>query len=137
MGLKQYQRKSDAVVTAIQLDLSNKENGEHGNVLMKYYKWGGLQEAKSGDWLVCNGGDVYTVDQTSFSETYIKVSSGQYRKHTKVWAEKALKSGKIKTKEGYSSYKKNDFLVYNKKDRMDGYTIPEDIFNAMYIEVKN
>lgn len=35
-----------------------------------YEKWGSVQRCKAGDWVVNNGGDIYTVDRQTFERTY-------------------------------------------------------------------
>jgi hypothetical protein len=119
-----YRKKSNQFVVAVRLDL--KTDG------LSYQKWGGRQQAKRGDWLVDNDGDVYTVASRVFARTYRQVRPGCYVKKTPVWAEVATGAGSIKTKEGASKYRKGDYLVYNHRNGRDGYTISATKFKAMY-----
>ena len=59
---KRYRKKPDQFVTAVQLSMKIQT--------FVYLKWGGQQRGKQGDWLVDNGGDVYTVDGEVFASTY-------------------------------------------------------------------
>ncbi|MCW8976434.1 MAG: hypothetical protein OQK42_05095 [Sedimenticola sp.] len=122
--LQRYRKRPDQAVTAIRLTLDTP--GLH------YNKWGAEQHCKPGDWLVDNGGDVYSIDADSFKKTYQKIEPGRYRKTTPVWAEKAHTDGRIKTKEGESEYQAGDFIVFNHPDRTDGYPVAETLFLAMY-----
>ena len=119
-----YRKKPSQSVVAVRLDL--KTDG------LSYQKWGGRQRAKRGDWLVDNDGDVYTVASRVFARTYQQVSRGRYVKKTPVWAEVAIKAGHIKTKEGATSYRKGDYLVYNDRHGRDGYSMSPAKFKAMY-----
>ena len=100
-----------------------------------YQKWGAMQTCKSGDWLVDNDGDVYTVDSDSFARTYKKVDDGRYVKTTPVWAEVASAPGDVKTKEGSTSYKAGDYLVFNEESGGDAYAVEAAKFEAMYEQV--
>ena len=121
---RKYKKKATSFVTAIQLDLDTE-----GFV---YFKWGGRQVCKRGDWLVDNNGDKYTVSQESFTQTYRNVSPGVYVKFAPVWAEVAEKAGKIKTVEGETSYEIGDYLVYNNQDGTDAYAVSAEKFNRLY-----
>lgn len=126
--LQQYKRKAN-IVTAIQLNFEKLE--------FHYEKWGGSQKAKPMDWLLCNNGEAYTVDNESFMSTYVPATGviqgvGLYSKIGRVWAVKVNHSGKIRTKEGFSDYKKDDFVVYSKKGEHDGYCMSEEKFLSMY-----
>jgi hypothetical protein len=121
---RKYRRKPDQSVIAVKIDLDTPG--------LEYRKWGGVQRAKPGDWLVDNDGDIYTVDAEVFTETYKRVSPGNYVKITPVWAEVAAGAGAIKTKEGESHYEAGDYIVYNKENGDDGYCMSEAKFNAMY-----
>jgi hypothetical protein len=121
---RKYRKKASSVVVAVQLDLET--DG------FAYRKWGGRQTCKAGDWLLNNDGDVYTVDQTVFAETYQNVSPGIYQKVTSVWAETAKKAGSIKTKEGITHYDAGAYLVFNDQDGKDGYAVTPASFEAMY-----
>ena len=70
--MEQYRTKQQTSVVAVQLDLDTP-----GFV---YQKWGGIQRCKRGDWLVDNQGDVYTVDNDTFTRTYRQVSPGVFEK---------------------------------------------------------
>ena len=99
-----------------------------------YRKWGGEQACKRGDWLVNNGGDVYTVDAATFARTYVPVSLGVYRKATAVWAERATADGAIRTSEGATHYRAGDWLVFNSADGTDGYAMTDETFRRLYAE---
>ena len=92
----------------------------------------GEQRSKSGDWLVDNDGDIYTVDGKVFAETYRKVKPGIYIKTTPVWAEVAPQPGSIRTREGQSHFQAGDYLVYNNEDGTEGYCMTKAKFEAMY-----
>jgi hypothetical protein len=124
--LKKYRKKADQTVSALQLTLAIDE--------LRYQKWGSTQRAKSGDWLVQNGDESYTVEQASFANTYTPLGNTLYRKSNVVWAEVAETPGQIHTKEGTSAYVAGDYLVYNKADRSDGYAVRCDKFHDMYQE---
>ena len=121
---RRYRKKPGAFVTAVQLDLDTE-----GFV---YDKWGGKQVCKRGDWLVDSNGEKYTVSGDTFRQTYRFVSPGVYVKTSPVWAERAEKSGKVKTKEGETSYQAGDYLVHNSEDRTDSYAVSAAKFEAMY-----
>ena len=97
-----------------------------------YNKWGATQRCKRGDWLVDNGGDVYTIDEESFAQTYQSLGDGKYVKTTPVWAENANESGSVNTKEGQSHYKEGDYLVSNNEDGTDAYCVSAAKFESMY-----
>jgi hypothetical protein len=99
-----------------------------------YKKWHGRQHAKSGDWLVDNDGDVYTVDAEVFTRTYRRTKSGKgtYVKTTPVWAERATRAGSIRTKEGITHYVAGDYIVSNNKDGSDGYAVKARKFKSLY-----
>ena len=122
--LRKYVRRDGTPVTAVQLDLDT--DG------FTYRKWGGVQSASRGDWLVNNGGDVYTVERETFERTYQNVSSGEYVKVQPIWARKADDDGKIQTKEGETSYKAGDMIVFNDEDEIDGYAMAVKSFNRLY-----
>jgi hypothetical protein len=121
---KRYRKRADQFVIAVQLKLDT-----DGFI---YRKWGAEQHCKPGDWLVDNGGDIYTIDKQVFAQTYRHVKPGQYVKKTPVWAEKATVEGKIATKEGFSYYQIGDYLVFNNEDGTDAYCVSKDKFEAMY-----
>jgi hypothetical protein len=121
---QRYRKKADQFVTAVQLKLDT--DGLH------YKKWGGEQHAKRGDWLVDNNGDVYTVDAAVFARSYQPLRPGTYLKSTPIWAEVALASGSVQTKEGQSQYASGDYLVSNNEDGSDAYCMNAAQFTAMY-----
>jgi hypothetical protein len=124
---RRYRKKPDQYVVAVQLSLETEG--------FTYKKWGALQRCKPGDWLVNNQGEVYTVDQASFADTYRQKRPdlpGIYVKATVIWAERAAKAGKVATKEGVSQYRAGDYLVSNKADGSDAYCISAGKFEAMY-----
>jgi hypothetical protein len=121
---RRYRKKPDQFVVAVQLALDT--NG------FTYKKWGAEQRCKRGDWLVNNGGDVYTVDAEVFARTYRELEPGRYLKTTPVWAEVADKAGAVPTKEGQSHYEPGDYLVYNNEDGTDAYCVSAKKFEAMY-----
>lgn len=97
-----------------------------------YRKWGGEQRAKPGDWILDNGGDVYTVDHETFTRTYRATGPGTYVKTTPVWAEPAREAGHVRTNEGLTQYAVGDFLVSNREDGSDAYAIDARTFESMY-----
>ena len=126
MGLRtRYRKKPDQYVVAVQLKLETKG--------FTYHKWGAEQRCKSGDWLVDNGGDVYTIDQDVFAATYELVGPGRYSKTTPVWAEVAAAPGVVETEEGQSHYRTGDYLVSNNEDGTDAYCITAAKFESMYV----
>ena len=40
------------------------------NMNIAYNKWGGIQKAKAGDWLLQKAGDTFTCDEKVFADTY-------------------------------------------------------------------
>ncbi len=124
MSRRRYRKKAESFVTAVRLSLDTPG--------LTYEKWGAQQRAKSGDWLVDNEGDVYTVDAQVFARTYRGVSPGVYVKTTPVWVEIATSAGSIETKEGRSHYRAGDYLVFNEADSGDGYCMTADAFRSMY-----
>jgi PHD/YefM family antitoxin component YafN of YafNO toxin-antitoxin module len=127
MSKKTYRKKDDQPIIAIQLDLDT--DG------LVYQKWGAEQRGKKLDWVVNNGGEVYTIDRESFDSTYEKISPGLYRKIAVIYAEKAEEAGSVETKEGKSHYVEGDYIVSNKADGSDAYCISADKFAEMYEEV--
>ena len=121
---RKYVKRAGTLVVAVQLDLDT------GG--FTYRKWGGEQTCKPGDWIVNNGGDVYTVDRDTFARTYRAESPGLYRKVAPVWAELADRDGAITTKEGVTHYKGGDYLVFNDEQGQDGYAVTAPSFEAMY-----
>jgi hypothetical protein len=123
-GLTKYRKKTASRVVAVQLDL---ETGGFA-----YQKWGGTQTCKTGDWIVNNDGDVYTVERETFARTYRAVSPAIYEKVAPVWAEVTAQPGQIATKEGVTHYKAGAYLVYNDADGKDGYAVEAEAFEKMY-----
>lgn len=121
---QRYRRKPDQAVTAVRLALEFEHFG--------YRKWGHDQQARPGDWLVDNGGDVYTVSADSFASTYRTVSPGRYVKATPVWAEQAREAGSVPTQEGRTAYAAGDWLVSNGEDGSDAYAISAAKFAQLY-----
>lgn len=121
---RKYRKKPTSLITAVQLGIDFEG--------FSYRKWGDQQRCASGDWLVDNNGDVYTVSADSFAQTYEEVSPGRYFKRAEVWAEKAQAAGRIKTQEGFTEYQKDDYLVSNNKDGSDDYAIARVKFEEMY-----
>lgn len=124
---RRYVRRPDSPVVAIRLDLDI-----DGFV---YRKWGDVQRAKRGDWLVDNDGEIYTVDSDVFDRTYHPAGSGPgtYLKSTPVWATKAEKAGSVATKEGRTHYQAGDYVVSNSSDGSDQYAITAAKFEALYM----
>lgn len=123
-SLRRYRKRPDQAVTAIRLAL------ETGG--LRYRKWGAAQHAQPGDWLVDNGGDIYTVAADVFARTYREISPGRFIKTTPVWARRAEQAGTINTREGESHFASGDYLVFNQADESDGYCMPAAQFHAMY-----
>jgi hypothetical protein len=121
---KRYRKRDNQYVVAVQLKLDT--NG------FTYRKWGAEQRCKPGDWMVDNGGDIYTVDEKVFIDTYEQIDPGRYKKTNPIWAELASEAGVVETKEGQSHYQAGDYLVSNKEDGTDAYCISADKFEAMY-----
>ena len=126
--LARYKKRENREVTAVQLRLDTDGFG--------YRKWGGDQRCKSGDWVVDNGGDVYTVDAETFRETYRECGPGRYLKVAPVWAERASQPGVIETREGMTRYAAGDWLVYNGAGRTDGYAMGAETFADLYEPLK-
>lgn len=122
--LRKYTRKADTPVTAVQLDLDT--DG------FTYRKWGGVQKASAGDWLVNNGGDVYTVERGVFERTYRMLGPGVYAKDQPVWARVAAADGNIHTREGITNYLAGDMIVFNDENERDGYAMSAKTFDRLY-----
>ncbi len=121
---RRYRKRAGHPIIAVRLDLDT--DG------FTYQKWGSEQKCKQGDWLVNNAGETYTIDATTFEQTYREVSPGLYEKSTSIWAEVAELDGAIPTKEGQSHYKAGDYVVSNNEDGSDAYCVQKDIFEAAY-----
>jgi len=129
MKTKKYRKRENQFVVAVQLELET--DG------FRYNKWGAVQQCHRGDWLVNNGGDVYTINEDSFASTYREVKPGQYVKTTPVWAYVAVDAGKVQTKEGTTEYKRGDYWVANNPDGSDAYAVSKDKFEEMYEELND
>jgi hypothetical protein len=121
---RRYRKKAGSAVVAIRFDLDIAG--------FTYRKWGGEQRCKKGDWLVDNGGDVYTVDAEVFARTYRPAGLGTYMKTAPVWAAPADRPGSVSTKEGSTSYEPGDYLVYNDEQGTDAYAVSAAKFGEMY-----
>jgi hypothetical protein len=121
---RRYRKRPDQYVVAVQLTLDTPG--------FSYRKWGGEQRCKRGDWLVDNGGEVYTVDERVFARTYRHVGRGAYVKTTPVWAEVATRAGSVATKEGTSHYEAGDYLVSNDEQGSDAWCVARAKFESMY-----
>ncbi|MDM0053612.1 hypothetical protein [Variovorax sp. J22R115] len=119
-----YRRRPDRPVVAVRLRLDT--DG------FDYRKWGGQQHCKSGDWLVDNDGDVYTVDGATFDRTYREVGKGTFVKTTPVWAETSTEAGSVQTQEGRTHFAAGDYLVSNHEDGTDRYAVQATKFDALY-----
>jgi hypothetical protein len=119
-----YRRRPGATVVAVQLRLDTEG--------FSYRKWGAEQRCKAGDWIVDNGGEVYTVDADTFAATYQATGPGTYVKAGRVWAERATTAGSVQTKEGRTHYEAGDYLVSNHEDGSDAYAIGAAKFEALY-----
>jgi hypothetical protein len=100
-------------VVAVQLDLET--DG------FTYRKGGAEQTCKPGDWIVNNGGDVYTVDRETFARTYRAEGPGR-----------SERDGAVRTKEGVTRYPAGAYLVFNDEDGQDAYAVTAPSFEAMY-----
>lgn len=121
---KRYRRLPGQPLVAVQLKLET--DG------FRYRKWGEEQRCKANDWVVDNGGEVYTVDAESFARTYTAEGPGTYVKTGKVWAEQAVAAGRVATKEGGTNYEADAWLVSNEEDGSDAYAVSAKKFVGMY-----
>lgn len=121
---RRFRRRPDQAVAAVQLRLDTEG--------LRYRKWGHEQLAKPGDWLVDNGGDVYTVDAATFERTYRPLARGAYLKSAPVWAVQADSAGHVSTKEGRTDYAAGDWIVSNQEDGGDAYAIGAAKFAELY-----
>ncbi|SMX29505.1 hypothetical protein TRP8649_03641 [Pelagimonas phthalicica] len=122
--LKRYRRREMTTVIAVQIALDTEG--------FSYKKWGDVQVARAGDWLVNNNGNAYTIDREIFEKTYSQVSDGVYEKTGLVWAERAQKAGKVRSTSGFTNYHAGDFVVFNDEDRTDGWAMREEEFKRLY-----
>jgi hypothetical protein len=127
--MKKYRRKSN-LVSAIQLRFET----DNEKCLFNYHKWGDEQTCKPYDWVVENNGETYTIDNNSFQSTYQLVTPGKYTKIAYVWAKEAESDGKIKTKEGFTHYKRGDMIVANDPNFLDQYAMSQEQFYELYDE---
>lgn len=123
-GRLKYVKRETRTVVAVQLALDAAG--------FTYQKWGGTQTCKAGDWVVNNGGDIYTVDRQTFERTYRQLEAGTYVKTTPVWAEVAREACRVETKEGATHYRAGDYLVFNEEHGGDAYAVSARTFEAMY-----
>ncbi len=122
--LRKYTRRPDTTVTAVRIELDT--DG------FTYRKWGGIQKARAGDWIVNRGGEAYTVDGETFEATYRPVSPGVYVKVASVWAHIAGADGSIETREGVTHYRTGDYVVYNDPEGRDGWAMSAETFTSLY-----
>jgi hypothetical protein len=120
----EYVKRASQSVIAVQVDLQTTG--------FTYEKWGATQTCKPGDWLVNNGGDVYTIDRDTFGRTYRQTGPGTFVKVAPVWAEVATEPGMVRTKEGSTHYERGDYLVSNQPDGGDAYAVSRAVFERMY-----
>jgi hypothetical protein len=119
-----YRKKSGQFVIAVRLDLETSG--------FSYRKWGSDQRCRRGDWIVNNNGDIYTVADDTFKNTYTAIEAGRYEKTATVWAIVADRAGSIATKEGTTAYAEGDYLVFNDEHGEDGYAVSREKFESMY-----
>ena len=122
--MRKYKAKKITVV-AIQIPEDSKG--------LEYEKWGSIQFAKPGDWLVNKLGETYSIDAESFANTMKPLDRvGHYYKFSEIWGEVAVDSGVVETKEGTSQYVEGDYLVSNNEDFTDKYCISKEKFEKLY-----
>lgn len=121
---REYRRRSAQFVIAVQLNLDTEG--------FTFRKWGDTQRCKSGDWIVNNDGETYTVERDTFARTYREVGPGQYRKVTNVWAEEASAPGSVKTQEGRTHYEAGDYIIFDTEDGPGRYAVSAAKFEQMY-----
>ncbi len=124
MNPRRYRKRQDKPVLAIRLELDMPG--------FDYHKWGDTQFCKSGDWLVDNDGDIYTVDRQVFAETYHQTGPATFVKHAPVWARRVSEAGSVKTREGRSHYQAGDYVVSNHENGGDAWCIEARKFEDMY-----
>ncbi len=122
--LEKYVPKPDATVTAVQvkLDIAG----------FTYVKWGSEQWCASGDWLVDNDGDVYTITDETFARTYRMESPGLYRKIAPVWARVAQAAGTVLSEEGETEYEPGDYIAFHTPDAELGWAVKPAKFHERY-----
>jgi hypothetical protein len=123
-GCSRYRQRAGSQVTAIQLNLDLEA--------FRFHKWGGIQTAKQGDWLVERDGQAHTVDADSFTRTYRQIGPATYVKHSIVWAKTAQRDGSIPTREGTTHYRQGDVLAWNDPEGKDGYAMTKEKFDSLY-----
>jgi len=109
-------------IKALQLDMP-----------VSYEKWGGIQNAKSGDWLIFKGGEIYSCDRQVFEDTYRPLEGGekgQFYKDACIEAHVAEAGGTVATLEGTSAFEAGDYIVTNPGGDM--YVIRADKFHLLY-----
>ncbi len=119
-----YRKNSDSLVSAVQLSMDFAG--------FSYTKWGANQKCERNDWLVDNGGDVYTVQDEYFRNNYVAVRPGAYQKIGEVWAEVAEQEGVIETIEGSSAYHAGDYLLFDRPNGGRGWAVNKQRFEQMY-----
>lgn len=104
------------------------------DISITYEKWGGLQHADIGDWLLSKEGEVYTCAAAVFADTYqpLPERPGWFVKVAYVEAEEATEGGAVETLEGLSTYRAGDFLVVNPGG--DRYCVEREKFLRLYDE---
>jgi len=122
-----YQKREDQIVLGVQINLDTEG--------ITFNKWGGKQQCSSGDWLINNDGECYTVKQDTFESTYKEIAPAQFLKIAPVWAVKAVDAGRVKTEEGYTSYVPGDYIVAHTEDGSDAYAVTPSKFEKMYKRV--
>jgi hypothetical protein len=121
---RKYVRRANTEVAAVRLDLDTRG--------FTYRKWGATQRCKRGDWIVDNGGDVYTVDAQVFRRTYRARGKGTYVKVGAVWARQADRDGVITTLEGKTRYAAGAYLVFQDRRGRGGYAVEAKTFRRLY-----
>jgi hypothetical protein len=101
---------------------------------LQYRKWGGVQTAKPGDWLVLSNGDTYTIDADEFVKTYDRDpgEAGVFRKTAVTYAFEASEAGKITTLEGESEYAAGDYICAPNPEMKAAYPVSRETFEATY-----
>ena len=97
-----------------------------------YRKWGGTQRCKQGDWLVNNGGDIYTIDQETFSRTYRRGRGRPVRERESGLGGASHVGGFDHDQRRIDRHEVGDFLVFNDPDGRDGYAVTAARFHELY-----
>lgn len=124
--MKQYERRPDGLIIAIQIRLDLEAGG------IAYRKWDSEQWGKRGDWLINDDGDTYTVSAENFANDYELSESGLYRNTAKVWAEEATGSGFVEIRGGTAPFVEGNMLVFSDPDRKEGQVFFYNKFNRLY-----